>query len=239
MFPFTVDFQQFLPANDNYADANGMTLKGLFEEFQGMQPVIFALNTAYGGDEYETYYSRPDSVLLDIDASYVSPSQEMEGELPAFPKELEYLKLLNRIKNKAFDNYDKVYPNDNIPDDVDPENLKIVQIREAVFRMLEPYLTPAYLAIRIRDKTKVPKNLNDYFRREDYEDLLQETLPEDGRIAHKYLNFARRLLESRSFVHFMDGFIEDQIMNFDLVNSILCFRGQLHRRYKLPSLSLR
>jgi hypothetical protein len=28
-------------------------------------------------------------------------------------------------------------------------------------------------------------------------------------------------------------------MNFDLVNSILCFRRLLHKRYKLPLLSLR
>lgn len=77
MFPFTVDFQQFLPANDVYKDASGMSLKGLFEEFEGMQPVIFALNTNYGGDEYENYKDWPDSVLLDIDASFVTLSGDM------------------------------------------------------------------------------------------------------------------------------------------------------------------
>jgi hypothetical protein len=77
MFPFTVDFQQFLPANDVYKDANHMSLKSLFEEFEGMQPVIFALNTADGGDEYERYQGWPDSVLLDIDASFVSLSTDM------------------------------------------------------------------------------------------------------------------------------------------------------------------
>ena len=91
-----------------------MSLKGLFEEFEGMQPVIFALNTNDGGDEYENYKDWPDSVLLDIDASFVTLSSDIknsvEGALPAFPKELEHLKILNRIKNKNFDNYDKVYP---------------------------------------------------------------------------------------------------------------------------------
>jgi hypothetical protein len=36
MFPFTVDFEQFLPANQNYADQNGNTLLDLFHELEGM-----------------------------------------------------------------------------------------------------------------------------------------------------------------------------------------------------------
>mmetsp|Transcript_30244 Transcript_30244/g.46247 ORF Transcript_30244/g.46247 Transcript_30244/m.46247 type:complete len:158 (-) Transcript_30244:5867-6340(-) len=45
IFPFTVDFKQFLPANDRYRDMAGLTLKDMFEEFDGMQPLIFAIRT--------------------------------------------------------------------------------------------------------------------------------------------------------------------------------------------------
>ena len=55
----------------------------------------------------------------------------------------------------------------------------------------------------------------------------------------KAVMFANQLLVSRSFVHFMDGYICDDIMNFDLVNSILCFRNELKRRYKAPSVTLK
>jgi len=36
----------------------------------------------------------------------------------------------------------------------------------------------------------------------------------------------------------MDGYIEDQIVNFDLVNSILYFRGDLKIRYKARLLTI-
>ena len=63
-----------MPANNNYKDASGKTLKGVFDEFEGMQPVIFALETGQNGVEIEEYMEWPDSVLLDIDASYVEES---------------------------------------------------------------------------------------------------------------------------------------------------------------------
>lgn len=37
----------------------------------------------------------------------------------------------------------------------------------------------------------------------------------------------------------MDGYIHDDIMNFDLTNSILCHRGELSRRYKSPQVTLK
>lgn len=52
------------------------------------------------------------------------------------------------------------------------------------------------------------------------------------------MGFAECLVQSRSFSHFMDGYIHDDIMNFDLANSILCHRGLLNRRYKSPQVTL-
>jgi len=92
MFPFTFDYQQFLPANDVYEDHAGNTLKSVFESFQGMQPVIFAwtlkLSNKRGySHDIEDYYNWPDSVLLDIDASFVQATG-IERPLPTFQNEL-------------------------------------------------------------------------------------------------------------------------------------------------------
>jgi len=92
-------------------------LKDLFYQLDGMMPVIFAIETEMNDEEYENYLSCKDSVILDIDASHVTLSNQMDGPLPDLPKELELLKLLNRIKNKMMDNYDKVYPDGNIPEE--------------------------------------------------------------------------------------------------------------------------
>ena len=45
IFPFTVDFHQILPANEVYRDQNGLSLRDIFEELNGMQHVIFAIET--------------------------------------------------------------------------------------------------------------------------------------------------------------------------------------------------
>lgn len=47
------------------------------------------------------------------------------------------------------------------------------------------------------------------------------------------------MVQSRSFVHFMDGYLHDDIMNFDLCNSILFDRGILKKRYKAPNVTLK
>lgn len=49
MFPFTFDYQQMLPANNIWKDANNNTLKDMFDSFEGTQPIIFALET----DKYD------------------------------------------------------------------------------------------------------------------------------------------------------------------------------------------
>ena len=43
----------------------------------------------------------------------------------------------------------------------------------------------------------------------------------------EYIRFAKRLCISQSFADFIDGYLEEKLMNFDLVNSILCHRGEL------------
>ena len=56
-----------------------------------------------------------DCVVLDIDASLARPSKKMSSDLPDFPKEIEMLKFLNRIKNRRMNNYDEVYYTEQIP----------------------------------------------------------------------------------------------------------------------------
>ena len=65
------------------------------------------------------------AVILDIDASFVqvnSHEEQEEDDFPQFPNYIEFLQLLNMLKNRMFGNYDKVYPERNIPPEVDQEN---------------------------------------------------------------------------------------------------------------------
>mmetsp|Transcript_30244 Transcript_30244/g.46246 ORF Transcript_30244/g.46246 Transcript_30244/m.46246 type:complete len:176 (-) Transcript_30244:5273-5800(-) len=159
----------------------------------------------------------------------------MQEDLPDFPQEMEFMKLLNRIKNKMLDNYDKVYPENNIPPEYDRENYIVQSIRNLFFSKFLPFIKPAYLAINT--VKPFPKNMHEYWSSTEYIEYITDNT--DPNQVNEYVYFARRLLVSRSFVHFMDGYIEDQVVNFDLVNSILCFRGDLRKRYKVPSLTLR
>ena len=166
IFPFTVDFQQFLPANDMYKDSNGITLKELFEELNGMQPVIFAINSQHQQIEISHFADYPDAIILDIDASFVMPSDDMNETLPEFPTEIEFLKLLNRIKNKMLDNYDKIYPERSIPSEYDKENFIVQQIRELFFTKFLPFIKHAYLSIDLTAKT--PKVVNEFWDKNQY-----------------------------------------------------------------------
>jgi hypothetical protein len=70
--------------------------------------------------------------------------------------------------------------------------------------------------------------LNDFWNAESYLEHIEENfLPAD-----EYLVFAKSLSFRRSFTHFMDGFIDEIVVNFDLCNSILCQFGLLNKRYK-------
>ena len=200
-----------------------------------MQPVVFALETKENGIDIESYINWPDSVLLDIDASYVVESRVCDFPLPPFPNEIEFMKILNRIKNKMLDHYDKIYFHDNIPLEIDQENMKVNSIREIFFNIMMPFITPAYQSIQTNVQN--PKNMDDYFDLDYYLMLIEDYSGIDRQ--DKYIAFAKQLTMSGSFSQFMDGYLQDDVMNFDLVNSILCFRGQLSKRYKAPSVSLR
>lgn len=141
-----------------------------------MQAVIFALETKKNMEreedgeirviEIDDYMDWPDSVLLDIDASCVLQSNLIENRLPSFPKEIEMLKSLNRIKNRKLDDYDKIYPTNFIPNNYDQDNFNVESIREIFFGMLSPFLTSAYLAI---DTSVVaPKNVHEFFNQDRY-----------------------------------------------------------------------
>ena len=144
--------------------------------------------------------------------------------MPAFPSEIEYLKILSRIKNRMMDNYDLVYPNETLPETLCEVNLKVMEIREVFFAMITPFLHPAYKAIK--KSVQDPRNLGDFFDKDEYLENIKANC--DEQMVDKSITFAKALIESRSFVHFMDGYLVDEIMNFDQVNSILCFRGDLN-----------
>lgn len=46
-------------------------------------------------------------------------------------------------------------------------------------------------------------------------------------------------MQTRTFYHFMDGYLSEGVCNFDLANSILCSMGELNRRYKSPTASFK
>lgn len=59
------------------------------------------------------------------------------------------------------------------------------------------------------------------------EDLKEYSPNDDDNDNNEYYKFGRSLVESVTFVRFMDGYIDNEILNFDLVNSILCNRKEL------------
>ena len=159
-----------------------------------------------------------DCVILDIDAGFATVSNEMSSDLPELPKEYEMLKLLSRIKNQQMDVYDKVYSKEKIPPRYNKETYIVQQIRELFFNELAAFLKPAYLSIDLSIPN--PENLYQYFKREKYLDYLQDETDPD--YSFKYIKFAKDLLDTKCFAHFMDGYLEEDVVNFDLVNSILC-----------------
>ena len=103
----------------------------------------------------------------------------------------------------------------------------VVQIRECMFNHFIPYLKPAFTSIN--KQISKAKNLYDFW---DQNEFLEE-IEENNCPSIEYITFAKRLCQSRSFIHFMDGYIDDTLVNFDLCNSIMCRYGLLKERYKL------
>lgn len=55
------------------------------------------------------------------------------------------LKSLNRIRNRNLDNYDKIYPSNNISNNIyDLDNFNVETIRAIFFDELTPFLVSAY-----------------------------------------------------------------------------------------------
>ena len=101
---------------------NGNTLLDLFQELDGMQPVIFAIDTP---PDYEEFYKIPNCVVLDIDSSYAKISSE-DGPMPPFHKEIELLKFLNIFKNRKKTTYCQVNPSETTPSECDEANMVVM-----------------------------------------------------------------------------------------------------------------
>jgi hypothetical protein len=193
MFPFTFDLTQYLPANQHY-ESDGQTQKSIFEEFGDMQPCIFAIETFDDKDDYNEYFERLGTVVVDVDASYVKVNHfedSTEGDFPPFPNQMEFLKLLNACKNRMWSNYDKVYPERNIPHEFDKQNFITQQIRQCIFEKLQPFLIPAYKVIRT--EVADPRKMPDFWSEDEYLKYIVEQEHQDGK---NFIAFAKRLIIS-------------------------------------------
>ena len=141
--------------------------------------------------------------------------------MPLFPKEFELLKNLHFTKNRKMTNYNKVYQEDTHPEECDEENFIVNNVREVIFQFcFQPFLVAAFKTI-VPLKLS-PKCLNEFWN----EDSFLEYIEENEDPPHEYYLFAKSLCQGTSFSHFMDGYIEiDVLSNFDVCNSILCKRG--------------
>ena len=91
-----------------------------------------------------------------------------------------------------------------------------MSIRECMFNHFIPYLKPAFTCIDTN--VEKAKNLYDFWNEQEFlEEIEENNLP-----SAEYLAFAKKLCASRSFIHFMDGYIDETLVNFDLCNSIMC-----------------
>jgi hypothetical protein len=63
-----------VPANSEYKNADGQTIKDLFDELRGDTPTIFAVKFDNEECNTENYMNFPNALLIDIDASFTSYS---------------------------------------------------------------------------------------------------------------------------------------------------------------------
>lgn len=130
----------------------------------GFFPVIFAIQTLQSPSD-DCLIDYPDAVILDIDASYVYSTSD-EKEIPDFPDEIQFLRKLNRVKNRNLDNYDYVTSGSKTESEYDHDNFIVNTIRNIVFEEFVPFLRPAFKAIKL--EVKSPKNLNEFWSEEVY-----------------------------------------------------------------------
>ena len=93
----------------------------------------------------------------------------------------------------------------------------------------------------INTEVQAPRNLDHYFDKELYIENLTEAVEDQLNYVQleRTLNFATLLANTATFAHFMDGYIDEEIMNFDITNCILVARGYLKERYKSPRVSMK
>ena len=107
-------------------------------------------------------------------------------------------------------NYDKVYP--EISDD---RNMSIMEIRHVLFSTFKKFLIAAYQSIKV--DAEDPQNLNDFWDQEEFFQYLEDldesyadTSMDPNNDANKtYQLFGRQLVQSQSFVHYMDGYLDE------------------------------
>jgi hypothetical protein len=127
------------------------------------------------------------------------------------------------------------YPKKTLDDEIDEDNCVVNQIRETIFgHCFQPFLVQAYLSIRPIKKYKQLKSLNDFWNKQTF----LENLECNNDPPEEYTAFGELLCSRLCFTHFMDGYLDQDVVNFDLCNSYLCRLGQLKVRYKNPSVSL-
>ena len=68
--------------------------------------------------------------------------------MPQFPNEFELLKTLHIIKNRKKNHYDKVYYEENQPEEYEAVRVIYDLERVALFRRLKPFLVSAYMTIK-------------------------------------------------------------------------------------------
>ena len=98
------------------------------------------------------------------------------------------------LKNSRINQYDKAYPDSQIPDTDD----FVLQVRETFFGLLKPYLQKVEEFI---NQTIDPKDayFQKYFNIKDYLSYYEDR----GDI---YKKFAEALVQSSQFIHFCDDF---------------------------------
>ena len=221
-----------------------MTHVDILDELDGMQAIIFAIETPKDPDQYDKFFKFPNAVILDADYSHIEitpgskdddyndeqvkkPIKDIDVPMPPFPGEATLLKQLHIIKNRKMTHYNKVYQEDTHPEEYDEENFVVNQVREAIFRYgFLPFLEAAYKTIK--PKKQSPKFLSEFWNKKSYFEYIEENFEPP----HEYIKFAESLIAGTSFTRFMDGFIFDDLSNFDVCNSILCGYGILKMRYK-------
>ncbi|CDW84178.1 UNKNOWN [Stylonychia lemnae] len=199
MFPMTWQNTYIQPGNENLA--------GYCE---GIMVCIYGSNSMINSYDYFEALNHPEIVICDIDAGFTNTIS-----LPCYPDESMYIRTLNTLKNSRINQYDKAYPDSQIPDDDD----FVVQVRETFFKMLKPYLSRIEECI---DKSVDPNGA--YFQKYFKQEKFLENFECYGQM---HLEFAKALIQSSQFQHFCDEYSDEDLNNFTMLKEIYKARGEV------------